>query len=43
MIPILLRLGDEVIQDQDGGVVGKLSLSGSEAGIGGEGEEGGGV
>ena len=33
MIPVLLRLGDEVIRDRDGGVVGLMSLSGSGRGV----------
>ena len=33
MIPILLRFGDEVIRDRDGGPVGVMSLSGSGKGV----------
>lgn len=33
VIPVLLRLGDEVIRDQDGGAVGMMSLSGSGKGL----------
>jgi len=33
VIPVLLRLGDEVIQDRDGGAVGMMSLSGSGKGV----------
>ena len=33
VIPVLLRLGDEVIRDRDGGVVGAMSLSGSGKGV----------
>jgi len=33
VIPVLLRLGDEVIRDQDGGAVGVMSLSGSGRGV----------
>lgn len=33
VIPVLLRLGDEVIQDRDGGVVGVMSLSGIGRGV----------
>lgn len=33
MIPILLRLGDEVIRDWEGGAVGMMSLSRSGKGV----------
>ena len=33
VIPVLLRLGEEVIQDLDGGTVGMMSLSGSGKGV----------
>jgi hypothetical protein len=33
VIPVLLRLGDEVIQDSDGEAVGVMSLSGSGKGV----------
>ena len=33
VIPVLLRLGDEVIRDSDGGGVGIMSLSGSGRGV----------
>ena len=33
VIPVLLRLGDEVIRDRDGGAVGMMSLSGSGRGV----------
>lgn len=33
VIPVLLRLGDEVIRDREGGVVGMMSLSGSGKGV----------
>lgn len=33
VIPVLLRLGDEVIRDSDGGAVGMMSLSGSGRGV----------
>jgi hypothetical protein len=33
VIPVLLRLGEEVIQDRDGGAVGMMSLSGSGKGV----------
>jgi len=33
VIPVLLRLGEEVIRDRDGGAVGMMSLSGSGKGV----------
>ncbi|HWQ65515.1 MAG TPA: hypothetical protein VN372_01475, partial [Methanospirillum sp.] len=33
VILVLLRLGDEVIRDRDGGVFGMMSLSGSGRGV----------
>ena len=33
VISVLLRLGEEVIRDRDGGAVGMLSLSGSGKGV----------
>ena len=33
MISVLLRLGEEVIRDRDGGAVGMMSLSGSGKGV----------
>ena len=33
VIPVLLRLGDEVIRDRDGGLVGVMSLSVSGKGV----------
>ena len=33
VIPVLLRLGDEVIRDLEGGAVGVMSLSGSGRGL----------
>lgn len=33
VIPVLLRLGDEVIRDRDGIAVGVISLSGSGKGV----------
>lgn len=33
VIPVLLRLGEEVIRDRDGGAVGVMSLSGSGKGV----------
>jgi hypothetical protein len=33
VIPVLLRLGDEVIRDREGGPVGMMSLSGSGKGM----------
>ncbi|QXO95292.1 hypothetical protein KSK55_02440 [Methanospirillum purgamenti] len=33
VIPVLLRLGDEVIRERDGGIVGVMSLSGSGKGM----------
>ncbi len=33
VIPVLLRLGEEVIRDSDGGAVGMMSLSGSGRGV----------
>lgn len=33
VITVLLRLGDEVIRDRDGGAVGMMSLSGSGRGV----------
>jgi len=33
VIPVILRLGNEVIRDRDGGVVGAMSLSGSGKGV----------
>ena len=33
VIPVVLRLGEEVIRDRDGGAVGMMSLSGSGKGV----------
>lgn len=33
MIPVLLRLGEEVIRDREGGAVGVMSLSGNGRGL----------
>jgi len=33
VIPVLLRLGEEVIRDEEGGAVGVMSLSGSGKGV----------